>query len=630
MKYLLSLLFTLFIFLIGVSQENSQTDILQKLDVLFEKDKHTSEDIDQMITLCDELSIYNPVLSLAHLKKIKPRMKKVKELNNVTFYCSQLARNYSIIREYEEGLKAIDDLYKEYEDKLEPIHKIHFQIAKLTVLEHKGDFEECLALINEVLPKTNLIKNDYVKHYQAVMYNVKGTILTNQKGKYKEAVNSYLQALRLYKEQKDEENNIALTYNRLGLLYGDMKEYPKSISYFLKGIKALEDQPLKSATHVYNLLILYSNLGNIYKELDFLSKALDYQKKALEMADEVDSPLDKSRILFNLGDVYFKKKDYLKALEYLQTSQDMCRLLEVPEGLMHNYLSLGRVYIGLGRYREARIAFDSALIYVKELEYPKGEVSVYEGYAELYSKLNDYKKAMEYHKLYYEKEKELISLEKQEAIALLEVEYQTELKDEEIKRISYQYSVKKSENQKLIIAVVLLACITGGAIFFSIYRNQALRDLYERNIELMNTFKSKAYQESFPLTETEADTSEKDEEDNLMIIFKKILFSLENDKVYKDPDLTLPKLASIIKSNEKYVSAAIASHTNMNYNNFINLYRIQDAKLLIYENNGMNINEVMYACGFNSRTTFYEAFKKHTGMSPKQFKDMKGSTSIDT
>src|SRR5690606_40884914 len=93
-------------------------------------------------------------------------------------------------------------------------------------------------------------------------------------------------------------------------------------------------------------------------------------------------------------------------------------------------------------------------------------------------------------------------------------------------------------------------------------RNQALRDLYERNIELMNTFKSKAYQENFPLTETETDTSEKDEEDNRMIIFKKILFSLENDKVYKNPDLTLPKLASIIKSNEKYVSATIASHTN--------------------------------------------------------------------
>src|SRR5690606_1233650 len=122
-------------------------------------------------------------------------------------------------------------------------------------------------------------------------------------------------------------------------------------------------------------------------------------------------------------------------------------------------------------------------------------------------------------------------------------------KDEEIKRISYQYSVKKSENQKLIIAVVLLACITGGVIFFSIYRNQALRDLYERNIELMNTFKSKDYQENFPLTETETDTSEKDEEDNLMSIFKKILFSLENDKVYKDPDLTLDRKSTRLNSS---------------------------------------------------------------------------------
>lgn len=621
MKYLLSLLFMFFFIFIGISQENSQPEILQKLETLYSNSEPTSDDIEQMITLCDELSVYDPNLSLAYLKKVRTRIKKVADINNVTFYCSQLARNYTIIREFDQGLEAIDELYKEYKDELDRLQTIHFKIAKLTVLETKGDYEACLALIEEVLPKTELIENDYVKHYQAVMYNVKGSIFSIQRGKYKDAVASYLQVLRLYKEIDDEESNIAMTYNRLGLLYQNIEDLPKSVSYFLEGIKVLENTPPKSATDVYNLLILYSNLGNVYKEMNFLNKAIDYQNKALKLAEEVDSAIDKSRILHNLGSIYLEKDEFEKAIEYLLISQEMCGLLAIKEGVMYNHLALGEAYMKSENYVEAQKHYDNALIYVKEFPYPKGEVSIYKDYSELYKKLGDYNKALEYHTLYYNKEKELLGIETQEAIAQLEIEYETELKDEEIKRISYEYSIKKSENQKLIIGFISLVIITSGIIFFLIYRNKTLRDLYERNVELMNSFKNKSYTEQSDVTTSE--TFENPEEDSLKIIFNKLLFSLEKEKIYKDPDLSLSKVTDIIKSNEKYVSSAISTYTNMNYNNFINSYRIQEAKLLIYENNRMNINEVMYASGFNSRTTFYEAFKKHTGMSPKQFKDMK-------
>lgn len=621
MKYLLSLLFTFFFIFTGISQENSQPEILQKLETLYSNSEPTSDDIEQMITLCDELSVYDPNLSLAYLKKVRTRIKKVADINNVTFYCSQLARNYTIIREFDQGLEAIDELYKEYKDELDRLQTIHFKIAKLTVLETKGDYEACLALIEEVLPKTELIENDYVKHYQAVMYNVKGSILSTQKGKYKDAVASYLQVLRLYKEIDDEESNIAMTYNRLGLLYQNIEDLPKSVSYFLEGIKVLENTPPKSATDVYNLLILYSNLGNVYKEMNFLNKAIDYQNKALKLAEEVDSAIDKSRILHNLGSIYLEKDEFEKAIEYLLISQEMCGLLAIKEGVMYNHLALGEAYMKSENYVEAQKHYDNALIYVKEFPYPKGEVSIYKDYSELYKKLGDYNKALEYHTLYYNKEKELLGIETQEAIAQLEIEYETELKDEEIKRIIYEYSIKKSENHKLIIGFISLVIITSGIIFFLIYRNKTLRDLYERNVELMNSFKNKSYTEQSDVTTSE--TFENPEEDSLKIIFNKLLFSLEKEKIYKDPDLSLSKVADIIKSNEKYVSSAISTYTNMNYNNFINSYRIQEAKLLIYENNRMNINEVMYASGFNSRTTFYDAFKKHTGMSPKQFKDMK-------
>jgi len=59
----------------------------------------------------------------------------------------------------------------------------------------------------------------------------------------------------------------------------------------------------------------------------------------------------------------------------------------------------------------------------------------------------------------------------------------------------------------------------------------------------------------------------------------------------------------------------------MQFNNYVNSYRVNEAKKMILEGEE-SMSEVQYACGFNSRTTFYTAFKTFTGMSPSKFKEM--------
>ena len=255
---------------------------------------------------------------------------------------------------------------------------------------------------------------------------------------------------------------------------------------------------------------------------------------------------------------------------------------------------------------------------------PNEEADIYEGLYEMYEKIGDYKNSL----FYYIKSdsiiKHLLSEEKQKAIAEIEIKYQTELKDAEIEKINSVLEKKQAQNKTLILGLISLIIITSLVVFFLMYRNRTLRRLYERNVELMNSFKNSVYQE--PLAEFQ--NSDNDEEDNLKNVFKRLLLAVEKEKIYTDPNISLAKTAEIIKSNEKYVSTAIATYAKTNYSNFINSYRINQAKLLIYENNNLNINEVMYVCGFNSRTTFYEAFKKHTGMSPRQFKDLKTEAKI--
>src|SRR5690606_26038718 len=108
-------------------------------------------------------------------------------------------------------------------------------------------------------------------------------------------------------------------------------------------------------------------------------------------------------------------------------------------------------------------------------------------------------------------------------------------------------------------------------------------------------------------------------------VFEEIIHLLEKEKAYQNPNLTINDVTQAINSNQKYVSSAIANYTQMNFNNFVNYFRINEAKKHIISQEYQTLNEIMYACGFNSRTPFYNAFNKFTGMSPRQFKDLSKS-----
>jgi AraC-like DNA-binding protein len=65
----------------------------------------------------------------------------------------------------------------------------------------------------------------------------------------------------------------------------------------------------------------------------------------------------------------------------------------------------------------------------------------------------------------------------------------------------------------------------------------------------------------------------------------------------------------------------INEKTKFNFNDYINTYRIEVAKELLIspENNKLTIDTIAEKAGFNSKSPFYIAFKKHSGMTPKSF-----------
>ncbi|TCN60101.1 helix-turn-helix domain-containing protein [Flavobacterium circumlabens] len=96
---------------------------------------------------------------------------------------------------------------------------------------------------------------------------------------------------------------------------------------------------------------------------------------------------------------------------------------------------------------------------------------------------------------------------------------------------------------------------------------------------------------------------------------------MEIEKVYLENDLSLPKLAGMLQASCNETSFLINERNQDNFYNFINKYRIEEAKKLLLSDscNHLNIVGIAFESGFNSKTTFNTTFKKSTGYSPTAF-----------
>lgn len=96
---------------------------------------------------------------------------------------------------------------------------------------------------------------------------------------------------------------------------------------------------------------------------------------------------------------------------------------------------------------------------------------------------------------------------------------------------------------------------------------------------------------------------------------------MENDKLFLDNDLNLPAVAEKLGISIHEASFLINETTKDNFYNFINKYRVDEAKKLLASTkmDELNILGIAFASGFNSKTTFNTTFKRIVGISPSQY-----------
>lgn len=96
---------------------------------------------------------------------------------------------------------------------------------------------------------------------------------------------------------------------------------------------------------------------------------------------------------------------------------------------------------------------------------------------------------------------------------------------------------------------------------------------------------------------------------------------MHNEKLYVNPNLSRKELAALMGTNENYLANAIRNNTdNKTYHEYITDIRMKHAVALLLESPDTSIETISEAVGFNSRSTFFRAFRNTFGMSPSDFR----------
>ncbi len=158
------------------------------------------------------------------------------------------------------------------------------------------------------------------------------------------------------------------------------------------------------------------------------------------------------------------------------------------------------------------------------------------------------------------------------------------------------------------ISVILICCSASTIVLYDLFSFKSLKN-YSFLSEIM-AMKQPANSSSAPVLSEE--TRQK-----ITLALNRLM---EEDKYFMNSKISLSDLAD--QSNiPKYLLTPYLNQYHINFYEFINRYRIEEAKKMLISSDSQkySVEVIAQKCGFNSRSVFYTAFKKNTGVTPIQF-----------
>ncbi len=565
---------------------------------------------------------------------------------------------YIVISEIQK--KGSDSLEQILEMSLinsQKINDVSLEVQTLNALGYfyfkLNNYEKSLKYLNsaeELLPPIEnrkiklqtyyLLANSYSKTIDRnISLEYAGKVIEYSKGKSSYLARIFLLIAIMYRDAIDNER--AIEFLKKSIEISEAKDDWKLSAYnyvilarYIKDYSSPEDseqyyekaiQISKEHNYSHGLGYGYMNYAGIYfKRRDF-KEALDLNRKALFNFKKTNNNHYLAYTNNNIAEIFFNSGIIDSAEIYVKYSLSYANL-------SNNKIALANAYHLLGKIAENKSLYEDAIKYYKASA--KGDfvgtiIENYSKISEIYSFISLPDSALKYLKLRNALKDSIFSAKTQRLVIDTQIKYDVQQKVRELELSQIENENLENELNQVkntsVIFIILGFVVIIIVLFY--YRNKTLEFVKKifPNAEGGFTDRRK-YKKVIQAIENSLTSTEK-EKWNEDEISKEIVNNLKRlmteEKIFINPKISQKEIAERLKTNTTYLSRTINLKYNLNFSNFVNRYRIEEAKKIILndKNKTYSFEGIANTVGFSSKSAFYNAFKKFTGKTPSEFSD---------
>ena len=417
--------------------------------------------------------------------------------------------------------------------------------------------------------------------------------------------------------------SIGVNYKIQGRYYMNNKNYSEALKQF----KTAEKIFIKNKDQL-ELFYVYINYLDYYLKTNDLLKARQYANQCLIQCNDAADNSMRTIVYNNLGEIEMAHGNYEKAIEQFN------KTIFIPNNYStsnirksYAHFNLSKIYTQLKKNNEAVLNARKAITFLPEKGNTLTKHEIYSLLADNFRNSNQIEAAYSYMdsasmfldsaynsvskttKVYYETKSDLVN-------ASFDME---RLKEKE----------RKQRNIYLTVILGLILLISFTLIIYSQQqsKNRVLKALVKKNLQIIEDERKRNQSIANNKTKKAGRAISTYEKSDLL--YSNLLTWLEKDKQFKRKDLNIELIAKELNTNREYLSRSI-NEQNIRFNDLINKYRVEEAMQIFSDHsnklNRYNLSVIASEVGFNSNSVFIEAFRKHTGMNPTQFRENANST----
>lgn len=318
------------------------------------------------------------------------------------------------------------------------------------------------------------------KDYKNALESLNGLgIIAEDKNDQGKAIEYYLKAYG-YAEKLDDLYLKGMLLNNIGLIKFRNEQYDDALTDFKKGL--VFSDSIDNFRLSFNL---ENNIGLLYEQTEDTEKSIKHFEQSLTNANRLGFPLNIAITHLNLGNSYMLNEQFEIAIEHADSTVHICREISDYRFIAKPFLLKTLIYRKKGESLKAKELADSALMLARKYKSTEDIVQGIKLKSEVLKDLGKYKASLELFERYNQMSDSIGEISNQERFAELQVAYQTErkeaeLKEEKARTTMLQKDNKLKESRITIIAVSSIFLVIATVLFFYL-RHLRLTRAQQRN-----------------------------------------------------------------------------------------------------------------------------------------------------